>query len=165
MLSGISGEVKTTVAEAQTGVLRCFRLTRHRAGLHAGVVILRSCAAGATLEAMDYPTVSTVASRPGRTKASVPTLALGFTVAGRAKAPVPTLSSTRPRQHRAGLVLASGPLVPGAARGRSRFLNVGGNLSACRFQHVVFLAVTLDLQRAQEVHQVPRVVGLNGVGE
>jgi hypothetical protein len=164
MLSGISGEVKTTVAEAQTGVLRCFRLTRHRAGLHAGVVIFRSCAAGATLEAMDYPTVSTVALRPGRTKASVPTLTLGFTVAGRAKAPVPTLSSTRPRQHRAGLVLA-GPLVPGAACGRLRFLNVGGNLSACCFQHVVFLAMTVDLQRAQEVHQVPCVVGLNGVGE
>jgi|HubBroStandDraft_6_1064221.scaffolds.fasta_scaffold908593_1 hypothetical protein len=34
----------------------------------------------------------TVASRPGRTRASVPTLALGFACAGRAKAPVPTRS-------------------------------------------------------------------------
>ena len=34
----------------------------------------------------------TVASRPGRTRASLPTLALGFACAGRAKAPLPTRS-------------------------------------------------------------------------
>jgi len=139
-------------------------LIPHRAGLHAGVVILRLVRAGATLEAMNYPTVSTVASRPGRTKASIPTLTLGFAVAGRAKAAVPTpaLPGSPPRL---GLVLASGPLAAGTACGRFGFLNVGGNLSACGVEHVVFLAVTVDLKRAQEMHQVPRVVGLNSVGE
>src|SRR5579864_5652026 len=109
---------------------------------------------------MDYPTVSTVASRPGRTKASIPTLTLGFAVAGRAKAPVPTRFFVGDSPPRLGLVLASGPLAAGTARGRFGFLNVGGNLSACGVEHVVFLAVTVDLKRAQEMHQVPRVVGL-----
>jgi hypothetical protein len=112
MLRRISGEVKTTVAEAQTGVLRRLlaRSLRERDGL----------------------------TRP-------PPLTLCFAVAGRAKTPVPTLTLPERRQIGLGLVLASGRLVPGTACGRLRFFYVRGNLSACCFQHVVFLAVMVDL--------------------
>ena len=110
-----------------------------------------------------YPAPDTVALRAGR-KVYVPTLALGFAVAVRAKAPVPTWCLAGPPTS-GWLVLASRRLAAGMACGCLRFFNVGGNLSACRFQHVVFLAVMVELQRAQEVDQIPCVVGLNGVGE
>src|SRR5580693_10705080 len=91
MLSGISGEVKTTVAEAQAGLVALFPGYSASCGASCrGCDSAALCVPVQLLEAMDYPTVSTVASRPGRTKASVPTLTLGFAVAGRAKAPVST---------------------------------------------------------------------------
>jgi hypothetical protein len=154
MLRRISREVKTTVAEAQTVVFAPFEaysLSSRASGRGCNSAVLRR--PRGAVEAVDYPIVGTVASRPGRTKASVPTLALGFAVAGTASL------------HWAGLVLASRRLAARMACGSFGLLNVGGYLSACRFQHVVFLAVMVDLQSAQEMYQIPRVIGLNGVGE
>ena len=166
MLSGISGEVKTTVAEAQAGLVALSPpYSASCAGLHAGVVILRPCAcrcnfgghglsdsqhgrfATGTDESVRPYTDARLRCRWTGESARFHTVFAGASL------------------HRLGLVLASGPLVAGAACGRFGFLNIGGNLSACGFQHVVFLAVTVHLKRAQEMHQIPRVVGLNGVGE
>jgi hypothetical protein len=165
MLSGISGEVKTTVAEAQTGLSRCFRLTRHRRGASC-----RGCDSAVLWFPYNFGGHGLSDSQPGRFATGTDEGVRPYTDARLRRRW--TGESARfhtvfagASLHRLGLVLASGPLVAGAACGRFGFLNIGGNLSACRSQHVVFLAVTVHLKRAQEMHQIPRVVGLNGVGE
>ena len=158
------GKSKQRLRKRNGRVVLLFRAYSSSAGLAVRRLQLRSCGWSTTLEGIGYPIPGTVASRRGRTKASFPTVGLGFAVAGWAKAPIPTLALPR-APHLVGLVLASRRLAAGMGCGRFGLLDVGGNLSTCGFEHVVFFAVMVDLQSAQKVHQVPCVVGLNGVGE
>jgi hypothetical protein len=165
MLSGISGEVKTTVAEAQTGLVALISAYSASCGASCRGVILRSCACRCNFGGHGLSD-----SQHGRFATGTDEGVRPYTGArlrrrwtGKSARPHTVLAGVS--LHRLGLVLASGPLAGGTACGRFGFLNVGGNLSACGVEHVVFLAVTVDLKRAQEMHQVPRVVGLNSVGE
>ena len=165
MLSGISGEVKTTVAEAQTGLIALISAYSASCGASCRGVILRSCACRCNFGGHGLSD-----SQHGRFVTGTDEGVRPYTDARLRRRW--TGESARPHTgfagasaDRLGLVLASGRLVPRPACWRLRFFSVSGNLSACCFQHVVFLAVMVDLQRAQEMYQIPRVIGLNGVGE
>jgi hypothetical protein len=165
MLSGISGEVKTTVAEAQAGLVALFPAYSASCGASC-----RGCDFAVLCCRCNFGGHGLSGSQHGRFATGTDESVRPYTDARLRRRW--TGESARfhtvfagASLHRLGLVLASGPLVAGAACGRFGFLNIGGNLSACRSQHVVFLAVTVHLKRAQEMHQIPRVVGLNGVGE
>jgi hypothetical protein len=63
------------------------------------------------------------------------------------------------------LVSASRPRICSQVRGRFGLLYVGGNFPSCRFENFVLFAVTIDLQSAEEVNQIPGIVWLNDIRE
>ena len=64
------------------------------------------------------------------------------------------------------LVSAAGSPVLRLAGWRfSLLLDVGRNLPARRLQYVVFFAMTIDLQHAEEMNQIPSIIGLNHIRE
>src|SRR5690348_8961014 len=167
MLRRISGEVKTTVSEAHNGgilsllpgLFPCPRI------LAAWRCVLRGPSGRYCLKALGLSDSRHGRFATGTNEGVRPYRGARLRRRWTGESARPHTGFAGVSADRLGLVLASGPLVPRPGCGRLRFFSVSGYLSACRFQHVVFLAVMVDLQSAQEVHQIPCVIGLNGVRE